>query len=92
MPKALIVTTAHKGVFFGYGEPSEEKTIRLERVRMCIYWPKDNHGVLGLAADGPKQGARIGPAAPVMVLQDVTSVIEVSPQAAKQWEKEPWQN
>jgi len=87
----LVVTTAHRGVFFGYGVASDAPTIRLERVRMCVYWPAENKGVVGLAAHGPKKGARIGPAAPAMTLRDVTSVMEVAPEAVKRWEAEPWQ-
>lgn len=34
---ALVVTTEHKGVFFGYGVPTTEKTIRIEQARMCVY-------------------------------------------------------
>lgn len=88
--KALVVTTKHRGVFFGYGEPSDSETIRLERARMCLYWPKENRGVIGLASDGPKQGSRVGPAAPAMVLRDVTAVMEASEAAAAAWESEPW--
>lgn len=88
--KALVVTTAYKGVFFGYGEPSDAPTIRLERVRMCIYWPESNRGVLGLAAMGPQKGARVGPAVPAMILRDVIGVMECSAAAARLWEEEPW--
>lgn len=86
----LLVTTAHRGVFFGYGEPTTESTIRLERARMCISWPESNHGVWGLAGAGPKKGAKIGPVAPSIILRDVTAVAEVTKEAAAAWEKEPW--
>src|SRR5688572_20319081 len=55
----LIVTTAHKGVFFGYGVNNGENTIRIERARMCVYWSADVKGVVGLAATGPTKGCRI---------------------------------
>lgn len=55
----LVVTTVHKGVFFGYGTPTDEKTIKIDRARMCVYWPSETHGVLGLAAQGPKNGSKI---------------------------------
>jgi hypothetical protein len=89
--KALIVTTAHKGVFFGYGEPSDNPTITLENARMCVYWPQETHGVLGLASLGPIKGSRISPAAPSVILRDVTAVMEVSPAAQVNWEKGIWQ-
>lgn len=88
--QALMVTTAHRGVFFGYGEPASGDTICLERARMCIYWPTTNKGVLGLAADGPAQGSKIGPAVPNIWLRDVTAVVAVAPEAAKRWESAPW--
>jgi hypothetical protein len=89
-PQPLLVTTAHRGVFFGYGIPIDAKSIRLERARMCVYWTTDLHGVVGLATKGPSSGCRIGPAAQAMTLQDVTAVIEVSPEAEAKWNMEPW--
>jgi len=86
----LVVTTEHRGVFFGYGTPTDKNTIRLERARMCVYWPEENHGVIGLAADGPKKGAKVGPAALMLTLRGVTAVMEVGEKAAKAWESEPW--
>ena len=88
--KPIIVTTAHRGVFFGYGIPSDAQTIHLENVQMCIYWPAENKGVLGLASKGPLEGSRIGPVAPAIILREVTSMIEVTPEAEKQWRKMPW--
>jgi len=88
----LLVTTAHKGVFFGYGVPvlAENKSIRIERAQMCVHWSADVKGITGLAATGPTKGCRIGPAAPAITLMDVTSVMEVSADAAKKWEGAPW--
>jgi hypothetical protein len=89
-PGALVVTTAHRGVFFGYGQLTNEKTIRLTEARMCVYWSADVKGVVGLAATGPSKSCRIGPAAPAITLQDVTSIMEVSPEAEAQWKMQPW--
>jgi hypothetical protein len=86
----LIVTTAHRGVFFGYGKPTENKTIRLTNVQMAVYWSSDVRGVLGLASAGPTSSCRIGPPIPAMTLQDVTGVMEVSEQAEKAWLARPW--
>lgn len=91
--QAVIVTTAHRGVFFGYlpnGDDPAAKTLRLERVRMCIYWPPENHGVMGLATTGPLQDAKIGPAATSMLLHDITAVMWPTAVAVKRWEAEPW--
>jgi hypothetical protein len=88
--KALLVTTAHRGVFFGYGKPTRDTIITLERARMCIYWSADVKGVLGLAVKGPTEGCRIGPTVGKITLQDVTSITEVSSEATAAWEKETW--
>ena len=88
--QALVITTAHRGVFFGYGIPSDSATIRIERARMAVYWPSDNHGVVGLASKGPISGAKIGPAAPAITLRDITAVMECTPEAVKRWEAAPW--
>jgi hypothetical protein len=88
--KYLVVTTAHKGVFAGYGKPSTNKTIQLTEARMCVYWSADVKGVVGLASDGPTAGCKIGPAAPAITLQDVTSVMEASKKAEDAWTAQPW--
>lgn len=86
----LLVTTEHRGVFFGYGVPTENKIIKLENARMCVYWSADVKGVLGLASDGPNKNCRVGPAVPNITLQAVTSVTQVSEAATKQWESNHW--
>ena len=75
--KPLLVTTAHRGVFFGYGIQSDAPTITLERAKMCVYWPADLHGVLGLASEGPNTSCKIGPEVSRITLRDVTAVIEL---------------
>lgn len=86
----LVVTTAHRGVFFGYGLPSDARTITLENARMCVYWPQETHGVLGLANLGPGEGSRITPAVRKIVLLDVTSVMSCTSVSTEAWEAEPW--
>ena len=86
----LVVTTSHRGVFFGYGAPTDAKTIRLTNARMVVYWPNENKSVLGLAETGPKKGSRVGPAVPAITLNDVTAVMEVNDSAAKAFEDAPW--
>jgi hypothetical protein len=87
--RAVLVTTLHRGVFFGYAKETGGKTIKLRAARCCIYWPASQKGFLGLASDGPKKGAKIGPAADIE-LRDITSVSEVTPAAADAWEKSTW--
>lgn len=87
--RAVLVTTVHRGVFFGYATDTIGTTIRLRAARNCIYWPTDNKGFLGLAAMGPLKGARIGPAADIE-LRDITCVAECTAEAVEAWEAAPW--
>lgn len=87
--RPVLVTTAHRGVFFGYAENTDGDTIKLSRGRNCIYWPPSNKGFLGLASDGPAKGARVGPAADIE-LRNITSVSECTEAAVAAWESAPW--
>ena len=87
--RPVLVTTAHRGVFFGYASDTSKSTIKLTRGRNCIYWPRENKGFLGLASMGPLEGARIGPPADIE-LRKITCVAEVTPDAVKRWEAQPW--
>ena len=88
--KAVLVTTEHRGVFFGYTTDTDGEIIKLRRARNCVFWPANQKGFLGLAAQGPIDGARIGPAANIE-LRDITCVAECTPEAVEAWEKAPWQ-
>lgn len=87
--KPVLVTTAHRGVFFGYARDVDGITIELARARLCVYWSADVKGFMGLAANGPTKGCRIGPPADVQ-LRAITSVVKVSQDAAAAWEAAPW--
>lgn len=87
--RAVVVTTAHRGVFFGYAKDTSGAIVRLRAARCCLYWPVENKGFIGLASMGPVKGSRVGPAADIE-LRDITSVIACTPDAAKAWEVAPW--
>lgn len=87
--RAVLVTTAHRGVFFGYATETSGETIKLRAARLCVYWIADLHGFMGLASMGPRKGCRIGPPADIE-LRNITSVVEVAEEALKNWEKEVW--
>lgn len=87
--RPVLVTTAHRGVFFGYAEDVDGATISLVHARLCVYWSADVRGFMGLAATGPTSGCRIGPAADI-VLRDITAVVSVTPEAVDAWERAPW--
>jgi hypothetical protein len=87
--RPVLLTTAQRGVFFGYADDTSGRNVQLNRGRICIYWPNATHGFMGLAVTGPQAGARVGPAADIEV-RDVTSVTECTAAAAAAWEAEPW--
>lgn len=87
--RAVMVTTEHRGVFFGYATITKGDTIELKRARNCSYWSADVRGFMGLAANGPSRACRIGPPADIE-LRAITSVVEVTPEAAAKWEAAPW--
>lgn len=87
--RAVLVTTANRGVFFGYATDTTGATIKLKNARMCLYWSADCRGFMGLAATGPTASCRIGAKADIEV-RNVTSVCEVTPEAAAAWERAPW--
>ena len=87
--RAVVVTTQHRGVFFGYAADTDGEIIKLRAARNCLYWPTENKGFMGLAAVGPVKGARVGPAADIS-LRGINSVIECTPEAATAWETAPW--
>jgi uncharacterized protein DUF6948 len=87
--RAVLVTTAHKGVFFGYAAETSGETIKLRAARLCIRWSADLRGFMGLASHGPSNSCRIGRPADIE-LRQITSVSEVSKEAVEKWEKSPW--
>ncbi len=87
--RPVMITTSHRGVFFGYATDTDGETIILKRARLCLYWSADCKGFMGLAATGPTKGCRIGPAADI-TLRNITSVLEVTPVAVTAWEAAPW--
>ena len=87
--RPVLVTTAHRGVFFGYATDTEGETVALKRARLCVYWSADVRGFMGLASNGPSPSCRIGPPADIK-LRNVTAVVEVTPTAVEKWETGPW--
>ena len=85
--QAVLCTTEFRGVFFGYivNDKNLPGEITLAKARNCIYWSADVGGFLGLAANGPSSGCKIGVEVPELRLFKVTSVSKVSYEAAKKW-------
>lgn len=84
--KPVIITTQHRGVFFGDLEKGteESRTVTLTNARNAIYWATSK-GFIELAQIGPNKASRVGSVAPRIVLHDVTSVTECTEAAAAAW-------
>ena len=87
--RAVMVTTAHRGVFFGYATETDGEIVKLKRARLCLYWSADVKGFMGLAANGPSKSCRVGPPADID-LRAITAVLSVTPEAVAKWETAPW--
>jgi hypothetical protein len=87
--RPVLVTTEHRGVFFGYATETRGQTIDLKRARLCVYWSPELKGFMGLAKYGPDAGCKIGPDADIEV-RAITSVVEVTEAARLRWEEAPW--
>lgn len=86
--RPVIVTTSHKGVFFGYMEDnSAGDVIQLKRARMCIRWGT-TRGLLELAETGPTTRSKISARADIQV-RSITAVIEVTQAATAKFEEAP---
>ena len=90
---AVLVTTSHRGVFFGYVTDPDAIMRngfgKMRAARNVLFWPQENKGFLGLAAMGPLKGSRVGPPADLR-LRDVTSVADCTQVAVDAWEQHPW--
>lgn len=94
IPVLITTDNTKRGVFFGYINPedSSKDEIRSEQVQMCVYWSKNVHGVLGLAANGPSDECRVTAPVKSGLIKGVTFVAEASETAAKAWKSQPWRN
>jgi hypothetical protein len=86
--RPVLVTTANRGVFFGYAGDTSGETIKLTNARNCLYWSRECGGFMGLAANGPLGESRVGATADIEI-RNVTSVSEVTELAAKLWKDKP---
>lgn len=82
--KAVLVTTAHRGVFFGFLESRDGNSVVLENARCAIRW-NTSGGFLELADVGPNANSKIGSPARRVELFDVTSIADVTPEATEKW-------
>ena len=83
--RPVIVTTEHRGVFFGYATDTSGQTIELKRARMAIYWGT-TRGLMELADTGPTKTSKISARADLQI-RKITAVFETTPLATEAWEK-----
>lgn len=83
--RAVIVTTSHRGVFFGYTDAkSGDEIIHLKNARMAIRFGT-TRGLMQLAQTGPTSNSKISDRADLEV-RSITAVFEVTDAAVKAWE------
>lgn len=90
--RPVLVTTAHRGVFFGYlvGEASKAKVV-LDQARNVTYWDASVRSFLGLASQGPSAKCRVsGAAGMASTLYDITGVFVCTPEAVAKFQAAPW--
>ena len=93
MKKRMVVVTTNKdrrGVFFGELVMHENDIVILKDAQMAVYWSAETKGVLGLASAGPQRGSRITLSVPKIELNGVTSVMDCTEKAIKEWRAEKW--
>jgi len=91
--RPVVVTTEHRGVFFGFLNGANQPTdtvVTITDAQMCVYWSADVQGVLGLAATGPSKDCKVTPKIPKITLQAVTSVMDATDDAVTAWQARPW--
>ena len=87
MLKAILVTTQHRGVFYGEVPPETDltqRTLALQNARCAIRWNTTN-GVAELAEKGPNSDSKIGSKANIDALHDITAVWAVTDEAREKW-------
>jgi len=95
--RPVVVTTEHKGVFFGFipvGEislhPADGKALTLTDAQMCVYWSSDVKGVLGLASHGPTRSSKVTRPVVTLTVTEVTAIADATAEAVKAWQDRPW--
>ena len=83
--RPVIVTTEHRGVFYGWATDTSGDRIHLKRARMAIYWGT-TRGLMELCETGPTDKSRLSARADLEV-RKITAVFAVTPEAAKAWEE-----
>lgn len=80
----VLITTEHRGVFFGKLTEESGDVVTLQEARCAIRWATTG-GFLELAKKGPNANSKVGDEAPEIILRDVTSTTRCTPEAVEAW-------
>ena len=86
--KAVLITTAHRGVFAGLIPEDQDLTAKampLKQARMAIRFGTTK-GVMQLAETGPTSESKISAVADMPMLHDITAVFAISDAAWQAWQ------
>lgn len=86
----VVVTTEHRGVFFGKLESRDGNEVTLSAARVCVYWSAETKGFIGLAVTGPLKGSKVSLAADELTVTAVTSITKCTEAAVAQWLQGLW--
>lgn len=85
--KQVLITTAHRGVFAGEIADDQDlsaKSMPVQNAKMAIYWAT-TRGVMELASIGPNSRSKISLPANIPMLNDITAIFEITPEAWQKW-------
>ena len=85
--KAILITTLHRGVFFGEVPSDQDMTARTMALKnaRCAISHGTTEGVAELASKGPNADSKIGAAADIEAIHDITAVWAVTEKAQAAW-------
>lgn len=91
--KKVLITDFHRGVYAGEVVEilNNGSTVRVVNARHCFYFAgaPGHEGTYGLATIGPTDECRIGPSWNG-IINDVSKLVNLSDEAAANWEKAKW--
>ena len=85
--KAVLVTTAHRGVFAGLIDADQDLSatdMPLTQARMAIKFGT-SRGVMQLADTGPTEQSKISAVADIPMLHDITAIFAITDEAWAKW-------
>jgi hypothetical protein len=82
----VIVITEHKGVIFGYADPSDfdKRSFPMQGTRVALKWGTDT-GVNQLAETGPSDQSQVSAKCDAPMVHDIIKVLSVTNEAEERW-------